>query len=312
MAIESMEDEIEIQSHPAQWSHLDDVAIGDEEIIDDYVPPKRSRKGLCLMMACLLLVGVVALAIGLAAKSNDDSPSDNTSLSTSQAQAQDFNNDPDPTDSPSSTPTEIPSSPPTATPGSAPPTATKETAPPTVSAIPTATPVSPSPTVSPAPSVSASPTATASAHPTAHPTASPKPTSTAGPTESLAPTANCTDSVASDMECYDRRETIKIEFTNCDPEDDDWVGIYAKDPYRNLTDVGDPILWLWTCGSDDCSGEVYADTLEFGGLSHSGNYIAYLVRYEKDEPYVAYASSEVFRVSSCCSGICDVPGDYNN
>jgi hypothetical protein len=245
---DNLDDVFEIQSPPQRWGHLEKDP--EEHLEDDPVPPKRNRKVLCLLMACFLMVGILALAVGLGVKLNDDSEANNdVALSSSQAQNQEFNSDatPGPTPAPTPEPTPAPT---------------------------------PEPTPEPIPGPTPEPMAVGDS--TAHPTA-PPPASTAAPSPAATPhptkNADCTDMVVSDMTCYDRRETINIAFENCEPEENDWIGIYTEDPHRNLIDVGEPILWLWTCGTDDCLGLVYKDELPLGSGLSPDSYIAYLLRY---------------------------------
>ena len=149
------------------------------------------------------------------------------------------------------------------------------------------TTVSPVPTKSPtaAPFTNA-PTRT----PTSFPTA---PTST--PTE-----APCRDRIQADLFCYSPDTTINISFENCEPELDDWIGIYPNDAGLDWENLGDPVMWLWNCGSQDCLGRVYTDTLPFGGDLTPGGYLAHMIRRNSGGPYSSYASSPPFFISEDC------------
>jgi hypothetical protein len=110
----------------------------------------------------------------------------------------------------------------------------------------------------------------------------------------------CDSMVMTDQSCYAVGEEISILFENCDPARDDWIGIYTDDSNRDPDDVGSPLDWLWTCGTQNCRGVAFVDTLPFGGGLEEGSYTAYLVRLPEDEeePYPSYARSETFVISS--------------
>jgi hypothetical protein len=110
----------------------------------------------------------------------------------------------------------------------------------------------------------------------------------------------CKDTIASAQSCYEVGEDIIIAFQNCEPLEDDWVGIYTDDPNRDPNDVGNPSIWLWTCGTQDCRAEVFADTLPFDDGLEEGVHVAYLVRLPASvvEPSPSYAVSAPFEISS--------------
>ena len=57
--------------------------------------------------------------------------------------------------------------------------------------------------------------------------------------------------------------------------------------------------WLWTCGSQNCRGEVEVDTLRFPNLQ-VGTYVAHLIRRNSGGPYSSYAASPTFQVQNMC------------
>ena len=71
----------------------------------------------------------------------------------------------------------------------------------------------------------------------------------------------CHDSIYSDQTCYTENEAIRVTFENCFPRDDDHIAIY----YYTETVPGEkePLLWLGTCGTQECTGEVASDTITF-------------------------------------------------
>lgn len=149
------------------------------------------------------------------------------------------------------------------------------------------------------------PTKPATASPTNSPTMSPtKSPSTESPTKaaSSAPTKDdCSSFIWSESSCYKPEINMHIFFENCNPFGDDWIGIYQVDPQADLNDLGDPLLWMWTCGSQNCRGEVFMDTLIFGGGLQEGRYVAHLIRRNSGGPYASYAASPSFQVDGDCS-----------
>jgi hypothetical protein len=89
-------------------------------------------------------------------------------------------------------------------------------------------------------------------------------------------------------------EEIKLKFVNCDPREDDWLGIYTPQANSDLMNYVD---WLWTCGNQACVGEVMGNTLLFVGLG-VGTYEAHLSR---NTNYVSLAATPFdFIVADTC------------
>lgn len=134
----------------------------------------------------------------------------------------------------------------------------------------------------------------------------PETTTTAASTTSMEPPneeePSCFDVIASDESCYLFQSDINIIFENCDPQPNDWIGIWPIADATDLQNLPEPALWLWTCGSQDCAGEVFVDTLPFGSGLAVGTYVAHLVRLESEvAPYSSsYAISSAFGVSLAC------------
>jgi len=114
------------------------------------------------------------------------------------------------------------------------------------------------------------------------------------------------DKIYTDKSSYKVGDDIKVHFQNEKPERHDWVAIYhASD---NKDHLGHPLMWLYTCGTQMCSGSVYYDYLVFGSKDPvesgkyqwplmPGEYVAVLVRYAYYPPYQAYAVSDKFHVT---------------
>ena len=118
---------------------------------------------------------------------------------------------------------------------------------------------------------------------------------------SMAPT-QCMDLIQSVQTCYNVEDEIRIQFENCVPLEDDWIGIYLADPDRDLADVDEPIDWLWACGTQDCEEPVAEGIVPFNVDVEldEGTYVTYLIRSQPDDgrPYPAYAESVEFTISS--------------
>jgi hypothetical protein len=141
--------------------------------------------------------------------------------------------------------------------------------------------------------------------PTRNPTASPvaKPTVkpvVSNPTRGPTP---CQSSLTVDKSCYvESQDVIVVEFINCDPQDDDWVGIWlaSEDP-ENLS--GNFYTWAWSCGTQSCLGapKTMRIAFEAQGLGFE-SFRSFLVHETPDnDPYFSHAMSEPFTVTSDCS-----------
>ncbi|CAJ1946294.1 unnamed protein product [Cylindrotheca closterium] len=94
----------------------------------------------------------------------------------------------------------------------------------------------------------------------------------------------CENKVDAIKTCYESGSDIRVHITNCDAEGTDWIGLYDSnaDPEK----LGEPLLWLKTCGRQDCGvttrhGSVYFDETAASGSSWpiaEGSYKAFLVR----------------------------------
>ena len=82
--------------------------------------------------------------------------------------------------------------------------------------------------------------------PTATPTTSaPTERSTPSPT-TPSPTASptvCVNSIETTTDCFNQGEEIVVNFRNCNPRDDDWIGVYPD--WANSENLGTALLWSW-------------------------------------------------------------------
>jgi len=106
--------------------------------------------------------------------------------------------------------------------------------------------------------------------------------------------------------CHEVNTDISISYENNDPSIGDWVGIYW-DTTGYSNDMGEPVMWVWTCGSQTCNSLNGNATVVFGeGQTGdhlfrwpliAGNYIAVLAR--DAQPMQVLAMSEPFSVGAC-------------
>jgi hypothetical protein len=113
----------------------------------------------------------------------------------------------------------------------------------------------------------------------------------------------CEDSIITTKSCYFVGQHMVVDFENCLPSEDDWLAVYESN--ANATNLGEPILWMWTCGDEFCRWPVYSDVLAFAFSVplHPGSYRAHLLRRNSGGPYWAYASSLAFVVEDSFCGM---------
>jgi hypothetical protein len=106
----------------------------------------------------------------------------------------------------------------------------------------------------------------------------------------------CEDRITTTKSCYLVGQHLVVDFENCLPFKDDWLAVYESN--ADATNLGDPILWMWTCGNEFCWGQVFSDVLAFAFTVplYPGSYRAHLLRRNSGGPYLAYASSLAFVV----------------
>lgn len=104
-----------------------------------------------------------------------------------------------------------------------------------------------------------------------------------------------------DQTCYGLDETIEVDMFNCEPEDDDWVGIWSNEIDTEIigNDFSD---WKWSCGTVSCLGSASSLVLNFDARTLGvGEFRAFLLDAEpKTAPFKADAISRVFRVGEDC------------
>lgn len=75
--------------------------------------------------------------------------------------------------------------------------------------------------------------------------------------------SECIDLIYADETCYTAHDDrIVVTFEICVPRDDDKIVIYPHDEEDPGTEQ--PLLWLTTCGTQDCTDTIAAGTVEFG------------------------------------------------
>lgn len=122
---------------------------------------------------------------------------------------------------------------------------------------------------------------------------------------SFAESSVCKNKIEVTQTCFESEKDIRVHFTNCDAHDGDLIGLYNSN--ADNQNPGAPLLWLETCGSQDCGaptghGSVYFDERAVAGSSWpiaEGSYKALLVsKGPNGESYKA-ASGEILVQDSC-------------
>jgi hypothetical protein len=136
-----------------------------------------------------------------------------------------------------------------------------------------------------APSISSqSPSPKPTLSPTSSPTSTPSFMPTSSPTSS--PTQCFVELIVDEADCIPVGDAIHVSFENCEPKNDDWIGIYDWD--TDPEDLDNGFMWSWACGNQDCRtaakfGEVFFDQNHVDETTPiwplpEGWYIVYLIR----------------------------------
>lgn len=132
--------------------------------------------------------------------------------------------------------------------------------------------------------------------PTLPPTITPTRKPTPEPTE-------CFPSLQWVSDCVLTGEPFEVRFSNCQPEFGDWIGIFDKD--ADPTNLPDPYLWVWSCGSQNCRGSPREGVVRFDESSVDDSagtwplwkwdYHAYMIR-NAGNPLVAFLSTDKMKI----------------
>jgi hypothetical protein len=148
--------------------------------------------------------------------------------------------------------------------------------------------------------------------PTVEATGSPTdtPPTTDGPTSAPTSPRSCSaDAIEVESNCYEEGEEITVNFSNCDPQFDDWVGVYPD--WVDQDNLGAALLWSWSCGDQFCTGPTEFGSVTFDESFVSGqgspnwpldqdSYRVFLIRRTPGGPYSAYAETQRFRIRNNC------------
>ena len=108
----------------------------------------------------------------------------------------------------------------------------------------------------------------------------------------------CTNMIYTHLECYEPNETILASFINCNPQQDDWIGLLQS----NVADLNEAVVWTWSCGTQDCTrARIGADTVEFTWPLNVGEYRVHMIGRNPGENYASIASSGLFTVANNCN-----------
>jgi hypothetical protein len=190
---------------------------------------------------------------------------------------------------------------------------------------PTGNPTEP-PTPSPTPEPTPLPTPQPTQEPTAQPTPVPTPNPTAeltevltqGPTEvltqGLTESPTCSSRISVTQDCFFMGDSaLVVEFENCDPQPDDWIGLYPDGSEFQEDSTGreflteDWLTWAWSCGDQSCEISPSANSFAFSVDPNDPAYNllnlrAYLIRSSANgPPYTVVSKSEPFAVVDPCN-----------
>jgi hypothetical protein len=128
---------------------------------------------------------------------------------------------------------------------------------------------------------------------------------TESPTTATPSPTSCVNAINVLSACYTPGDEIGITFSNCEPQGDDWVGVYsAGQDYNSLPN---PPVWSWSCGNRNCRDAVSSMDMSLSQDQASdngwpldvGTYVVVLAR-NSAQPYTAYAVSPEFSIQDGC------------
>ena len=129
---------------------------------------------------------------------------------------------------------------------------------------------------------------------TAAPSAVPQPSPSDSPT--------CRNAIAVNEECVlGWRDDINVDFGNCDPQDDDWIGIWPDD--ENPDNLSENYVdWVWSCGTQSCLGAPNSNRVVFEkNRLPLGIFRAFLIHEPRHgAPYYSHVMSQSFAVTNYC------------
>jgi hypothetical protein len=107
-------------------------------------------------------------------------------------------------------------------------------------------------------------------------------------------------SISVNKACVAVGETFAVTFQNKNELDSDWIGIIpANENTQSFSTIG---TWVWTCGSQTCSGAVAMGRVRLrAGSLATGTWRAVLARDDATAPFSAYAKSSTFTIATSCS-----------
>lgn len=134
-----------------------------------------------------------------------------------------------------------------------------------------------------------------------------KDTVTTSPTPAPATAAPtpCIDAVTVSSQCFFSAQDVVVALSSCNPQDDDWIGLYPAS--ADINNLPNPDIWSWACGSRNCRESVTSNVITVNeNLAGSnawplveGAYRVVLAR-NSAQPYVAFAFSDEFSISGTC------------
>jgi hypothetical protein len=109
---------------------------------------------------------------------------------------------------------------------------------------------------------------------------------------------SCSASISTDRTCYQDGDDIIITFENCNSNDVDWIGIYPTT--TDVSNLGEPLAWLWACGDQFCSTAVDSGEAIFYNARGTGTFRVYLLRSgdSNQGPFLAYGLGNTFEMAA--------------
>jgi hypothetical protein len=117
-----------------------------------------------------------------------------------------------------------------------------------------------------------------------------------------APDPACFADIVTDATCYENGGNIVLSFDNCNPQPDDWIGIYAAGTNVLFEVISASLTWVYSCGDQLCRGSVESGQATLYNVEGEGEFQVYLIQRSNANggQYVAIAESEAFQISVSC------------
>ncbi|KAG7363166.1 hypothetical protein IV203_026526 [Nitzschia inconspicua] len=149
--------------------------------------------------------------------------------------------------------------------------------------------------------------------PTSEQSSESTPETTPDPTEAVTP-AVCASRISVSQDCFFMSDNVLVvEFENCDPQPDDWIGLYPAGAEFVEESSGRELLtdnwvtWAWSCGDQACEVSPPANSFALSINPNDPTYNlfnlrAFLIRASASgPPYEVVAKTEPFTIVDPCN-----------